>query len=273
MHRMALTFAAVLSLLAVPARADVLSLVAEATSSEFTGDGVQAISLGEVDIGVTIGIASVTALDAESIQLVSLDNPSLVVSMPNAQNYNVMLAPGDYAVDGVYDPTLFTPGIVTALPFTVTAGVTVVVPNQFYSVSGSADVLRPLETIVPVGLIGTLSGGGTALDFSLPPIDILTTFITAVVNWGDGTTSTTVLPVSNGSVDLSADSHNYGVPGAYNVDLSFVLNGSSFTANGTLDVPEPSALSFAPLTLAVLMLARRRRQPGARATSVRALSA
>jgi hypothetical protein len=190
--------------------------------------------------------------------LVSVANPSLIVSMPpSTPDSRVVLPAGQYDVNAVYDPTQFAVGVVAPLPFTVTAG-TGSPPTS--SVSGNADVLRGSQTIVPIGLIGSVGGGGTILDLALPPDDGLATFVTAVVDWGDGTTTTTLLPVTNGVLDLVPGDHDYGAPGVYQVNLSFVLSRSSFAANGTLDVtdvPEPSALWFAPLALATVMLRRR----------------
>ena len=260
MRPVAVALAAFLSLSAATARAaPFLTLLAMGTSNVFTGNVIQGITLADVGFLQTTTVVDVTVPNAQSIQLVSLTDPSLILTIPTATLTSGLTLPaGDYGVNGVYDPTQFSVEVVTALPFTVTAGIGV---NQTSSVSGSANVLRPVQIVAPIGLPGTGGGGGTGLEITLPLNDALATFVTAVVNWGDETTTTTVLPVLNGIVDVVPGDHDYGASGIYQIDLSFVLNGSSFTSNGTLDVtsvPEPPALWFAPLAFATLLLGRRR---------------
>lgn len=135
---------------------------------------------------------------------------------------------------------LFTALLGLAVPAVATAGTAAVVSaaaNTFAGVEGTN-----LSNVV-VGTI-TTSGGTTASDF------------TAVVEWGDGTSSAGTISGSGGSYNVLG-THNYVEEGSYSTLLTIGFLGTSLTPSGLANVADapltlistPASIAFTPGTL------------------------
>lgn len=136
---------------------------------------------------------------------------------------------------------LFTALLGLVVPAVATAGTAAVVSaaaNTFAGVEGTN-----LSNVV-VGTITASGGGTTASDF------------TAVVDWGDGTSSSGTISGFGGSYNVLG-THNYVEEGSYSTLLTIGFLGISLTPSGLANVADaplalistPASISFTPGTL------------------------
>ena len=245
-----------------------LAFVNATPDNEFVGDQEQPLTLGEIDVSDVfpdgINVSVTTSPGPLSLQVLSVSPGGNNLSSSSPGNFNGPgggVAIGYYYILGTFDPTLFPFGFsdigvsVSGEPGTGTNTVTAL---------ASPVVDRLFPTATPTLLSATLTLNGL-VQVALPPLLILPDVLTAQIDWGDGVVTSDVVPVVDGALDVSPDDHKYQAPGEYPVEVSFLLDGTSYSSTETLDVaaPEPAPMLVLPLGFGVLVLLRGARRPGA----------